>query len=146
MLALVSRLPRHPLALEEAAAIAPSRDETVIGAASGVDAALISRPGDPCLVTLRPCLPFAPGGLNRSCDLRVFRDRAEVSKALLPYRRCIATIGLAASLDPWLPLLRELRTPRVCPFGHMQKPPLGWTHDGRLALPDLVDAMETEAP
>jgi hypothetical protein len=33
---------------------------------------------------------------------------------------------------------------RVCPIGQMQNPPLGWRHDGRPTLGDLVTWMDWE--
>jgi len=38
----------------------------------------------------------------------------------------------------------HLGAKRICPLGEMQRPPLGWRHDGRPALGDLVTWCDWE--
>lgn len=144
MLEAAGRLPRRELSLEESAALARSRDEALIEAASGGNAQLVSKAADPFLITLRSARTYTPGCLNRYADLRVFEEGEELESALAPYRARISAIGVSGEDDRWSELYRRLRVPRVCPTGQMQKPPLGWTHDGRLTLLDLVDLMQME--
>jgi hypothetical protein len=136
---LAAVMPRHPLALEEAAALARSRDEALIASALGDAAAVIPAAMDSFLVTVRPAAPVQPGCLNRHCDIRVFTNPDELRAALLPHRGRIACMGIAGEPGRWLGMCGALGVARVCAVGQMQKPPVGWTHDGRPALLDLVE-------
>jgi len=53
----------------------------------------------------------------------------------------ISTIGLASAPMQTRELAQRLArwgARRICPLGQMQNPPLGWRHDGRPPLGDLV--------
>ena len=137
---VAERLPRRPLTLEDAAALARGRDEAILSAVATGDAPppLHSRPDDPFVVALRPCLPFVPGPADRFADLRAYADAADVAHALAPWRGRIGCLG-AGSPALWTDLAARLRAPRLCLLGTMQRPPLGWPHDGRPPITDLLD-------
>jgi hypothetical protein len=147
------KLPRHPLALEEAVAQTREREETLIHMAAAqsrtarqpVDqhAKLISKFDDPFLVAIRSLEPFWLPPVNRTVILRPFANTAALAKILLPHRGHINTLGVSAARDEWLAIAHELGASRICPLGKMQKPPLGWTHDGYQPLTALSQAIET---
>lgn len=141
---VAATLPRRALSLEDAAALARGRDEAILSAAAtaGTLPPLHSRPDDPFVITLRPSLPFVPGPADRFADLRTYADASEVARALAPWRGRIGCLG-AGSPAQWADLATRLRAPRVCPLGTMQRPPLGWPHDGRPAITDLLDYTAT---
>jgi hypothetical protein len=136
---LARALPRHALDLNEKAALAVARDNVLIRAATGRDCLLASGPVDEFLITIDLLEPFQLGSLNRHCDLRVFGDAAEIRGALAPYVGHISTVGVAGDWNRWRELCLALRPSRVCALGNMQRPPLGWIHDGNLPLMGLVD-------
>ncbi|MCX7019033.1 MAG: hypothetical protein NTY46_08615 [Candidatus Sumerlaeota bacterium] len=149
MAALAERLPRRALALEEKAALAQARDDALIEAACGgaePGGVLLSATDQPdgvladrsFIVTLRALKGYAPGCVNRCCDLRVFSEAGALRAALTPWRGRISTLALCGSQLRWQETADELRAARICAPGQMQKPPLGWPHDNRPALSDLV--------
>lgn len=139
---IAERLPRPRLSLEDGAAQAREREATLVLAASGGYGLVASRPDDPFLVTLRPITTYRPGSLNRFCDLRYVSspDCVPVSE-----RGRIATLGVAGNPENWLDWASRLRIPRICKVGQMQRPPLGWAHDGYTALADIVERLDLEA-
>jgi len=141
---LIDQLPRRELALADRAALARAREEALINSAVGGDARLLSSPSDPFVVVQQPSSTYAPGCLDRFVDLRTFIDLGEVTSSLQPYRRYISTIGFAGATTGVGSLIESLAPSRVCPIGSMQLPPLGWTHDGRLPLRDLVSFATNE--
>ena len=59
----------------------------------------------------------------------------------------ISTIGLASGAAEAPELARRLArmgARRICPLGQMQRPPLGWRHDGRPALGELLTWCDWE--
>ncbi|MBX7244871.1 MAG: hypothetical protein K1X53_05195 [Candidatus Sumerlaeaceae bacterium] len=137
-------LPRAELSLEDASAMARQRDEILIEASTHGGAQVLSCHGDPFLVSLRTVQGYVPGGLNRHGDLRVFRRLKDLEELLLRFRGCVSTVGYAGPEGECDFLFRMARVSRVCRLGQMQKPPLGWTHDGRASLLDLVDLLDVE--
>jgi hypothetical protein len=62
-------------------------------------------------------------------------------------REKISTVGLSATAAQARDLVRPLArwgARRICPLGQMQNPPLGWRHDGRPPLSDLVTWTDWE--
>jgi hypothetical protein len=150
---LAARLPLHELSLEEAAALARERQETLIQQAAVASATarqrcdpraqVLSAPTDCFLVEIRSLAPFSLGPANRTVVLRGFRDGDELLEALLPYRGLVSTLGVVRLRPQWERLAQELVAGRICPVGRMQKPPLGWTHDGYEPLAALCSGIET---
>lgn len=138
MAELAHRLPPPPLGLEEAAALTRTRANAAVESAAGGPMQLLSAMADPFVVTLSPARDYRPGCLNRNADLRVFGDLEELIGLLSPWRGRISTMGVAGAPEAGR-LARALRVPRLCPVGQMQRPPLGWLHDGHLPLVSLID-------
>ncbi len=135
---LAVRLPPPRLTLEESAALGRARDNAAIDAALGRATSLLSGAGDPFVATLSPAAGYAPGCLNRFADLRMFGEVEELGDALAPLRGAISTVGSADA--PWIEsVVKRLRVPRICDVGRMQRPQLGWTHDGCAPLTSLCD-------
>ena len=137
MAVLARRLPRHPLSLEESAALARERDTALLDAALGADRQVISAADEPFLVTLGKRPAGTLSATNRHADIRPFVEAGEVADALQPFAGAISTIGLAGSVEPWRPRLGSTGATRFCCAGEMQKPPLGCCHDGVTPLVDL---------
>ena len=59
----------------------------------------------------------------------------------------VSTMALAAmpiEAEAIIEVLGQWGVSRVCSLGTMQTPPLGWRHDGRPALADLVRWIDWE--
>jgi hypothetical protein len=139
---IAKRLPRSPLTLEEAVAMARARDNLLLRHPE----ARILAPGkvQSHHVSIANANPYQPGSTNRFCDLRTFAELNDLIRALEPYSGQISTIGASRELVIAQELQQILRVPRLCAIGSMQRPPLGWTHDGRLPLRDLVEYYSIE--
>lgn len=137
-------LPRHTLLLEESAALSRAADEAALEAVLSGEARVTPAGDLRFLVTLRAAGSFRLGALNRHVDIRVYASTEELRALLLPYRGRIGCIGSAVTEGEYMHFFEELRAPRVCALGEMQKPPLGWTHDGRQSLAELVDFVSVE--
>jgi hypothetical protein len=71
----------------------------------------------------------------------------ELPVHLAPVRGKISTIGLVGEMAARAPdIFLRLGATRFCPAGRMQYPPLGWHHDGRPALAELVIWIDDECP
>jgi len=150
---LSARLPLHELSLEEAAALAREREETLIqqaAVASGAArqpcdprARILSAPTDCFLVEIRSLVPLSLGPANRTVVLRAFCDGNELLEALRPCRGLVSTLGVVRLRPQWERLAQQLVAGRICPVGRMQKPPFGWTHDGYEPLAALCSGIET---
>lgn len=134
---LARRLPRHPLTLEESAALARERDSALLDAALGADRKVISLPTQPFLITLGNRPAGTLSATNRHADIRPFSDPEEVFAALQPFAGSISTLGIAGSTERWRSVLAGVSPARICSVGDMQKPPLGCCHDGVAPLADL---------
>ena len=85
--------------------------------------------------------------LNRFIYVKPVRNILEAIQAADAVRGQVSTVGLAATESRTPSLAEQLArwgVTRVCPLGQMQKPPLTWRHDGRLALGDLVTWTDLE--
>lgn len=84
---------------------------------------------------------FQTSCLNRFIYVKGVTDLTEMLQNADSVRGKVSTVGLAAPKDKVQGLAIELArwgVTRVCPLGRMQRPPLTWRHDGRLALGELV--------
>lgn len=149
----LTALPRHELTLEEKAVVARLREETLLEhlaagrsqssrRGSMESAKLWSRPDDPFVVAQLPLGQFVPSPVNRSVTIYRFRSLDQLTQVLLPYRGHISTLGVENFHDAWQRLACALQVVRICPIGKMQKPPLGWTHDGYQPLEVLCPPIE----
>ena len=90
---------------------------------------------------------FHASCLNRFVYVKPVRDLAGALHYADPQRGRVSTVGLAVTEGraPDLALrLARWGVPRVCPLGRMQEPPVGWRHDGRPALGELVQWTDFE--
>lgn len=90
---------------------------------------------------------FQHSCLNRFIYVKPAASLAAALKAADAVRRQVSTVGVAApehTLGDMAAELARWGASRVCPLGRMQEPPLGWRHDGRPALADLVTWADLE--
>ena len=85
--------------------------------------------------------------LNRFIYVKSVTQANDAIHGADAFREKISTVGLAATAGDAPELARKFAhwgAKRVCPLGQMQRPPLGWRHDGRPALGDLVTWCDWE--
>jgi hypothetical protein len=90
---------------------------------------------------------FQTSCLNRFVYVKPVANLAETLQAADPVREQISTVGVAVPehmLSDVAAQLGRWGATRVCPLGKMQEPPLGWRHDGRPPLGDLVTWVDLE--
>jgi hypothetical protein len=90
---------------------------------------------------------FQSSCLHRFIYVKGVAELKEALQGADEARSRISTVGLAAPSERVNELARELGiwgALRICPVGQMQNPPLGWRHDGRPALGDLVRWVDLE--
>ena len=90
---------------------------------------------------------FHTSCLNRFVYVKPCRDLAEALHHADPQREHVSTVGLGVTEGRMAELALQLArwgVPRVCPLGRMQEPPVGWRHDGRPALGELVQWTDFE--
>jgi len=74
-------------------------------------------------------------------------DFDEMLRVAEMVRGMISTVALAApknGAEAMVKALAHWGVTRVCPIGQMQNPPMGWRHDGRPTLGDLVTWTDWE--
>ena len=85
--------------------------------------------------------------LNRFVYVKPCRNLAEALHHADPQHGRVSTVGLGVTEGRAAELALQLAhwgAPRVCPLGKMQEPPVGWRHDGRPALGELVTWTDFE--
>jgi Acyl-CoA reductase (LuxC) len=90
---------------------------------------------------------FQTSCLNRFVYVKAVKDEIEVMHGADTVREKTSTVGLAAPSPRAADLAQQFArwgARRICPLGEMQKPPLGWRHDGRPALGDLLTWTDWE--
>jgi len=134
--------PRGAIDLETAAAIASRRRFYEVRAANLTGTRLWASPGNTAWTVVYEDEPrFQNSCQHRFIYVKGVADLTAALEGADMVKGKVSTLGLAASP----PRLREFAeqaarwgVTRVCPLGQMQNPPLGWHHDGRPALGDLV--------
>jgi hypothetical protein len=146
--ALEKTHPRGRLAAREAAGIASRRSFYEVRAAhSPATKMWASSESTAWTVVLETEARFQVSCLNRFVYVKAVNGVDEALQGAEPVRENISTVGLAAGGVRTAELARQFArwgARRICPLGEMQKPPLGWRHDGRPALGDLVTWSEWE--
>ncbi|NYE21701.1 acyl-CoA reductase [Pigmentiphaga litoralis] len=143
------RYGRRGLSLEETAGMAAWRQRLDFQAMQDDRVSLIGPADAPwSLAFLDLPQPPPPSALNRSaCVVAV--DRLDDVAALLAHHRAhLQTVGVAASperLFRLAPQLAAAGATRICGLGAMATPDVGWHHDGRFSLLDLVRMVDIEA-
>jgi hypothetical protein len=85
--------------------------------------------------------------LNRFIYVKTVTDLAQALQGAELVREKVSTVGLAAGAAQTPEIAQKLArwgVKRICPLGEMQRPPLGWRHDGRPALGELVSWCDWE--
>jgi hypothetical protein len=140
--ALEKTHPRGPLPVEEAAAIARRRAFYEVRAAHSLETKLwTSADSTAWTVVLESDPNFQISCLNRFIYVKAVSGLTQALHGLGAVQENISTVGLAAGSAQAAELARAFArwgVKRICPLGQMQNPPLGWRHDGRPPLGDLV--------
>jgi hypothetical protein len=140
--------PRGPLSAGEAAAIATRRSFYEVRAAHSPETRMwASRESTAWTVVLENDPLFQISCQNRFIYVKMTADLAQALQGAELVRENVSTVGLACAAAQWAELARRLAqwgAKRICPLGRMQHPPLGWRHDGRPPLGDLVSWAEWE--
>jgi hypothetical protein len=146
--ALEATLPRGKLPAGAAAGIAARRSFYEVRAAHSPETRMwASLESTAWTVVLETDPRFEVSCLNRFVYVKAVKDVGEVLRGAGPVRENISTVGLAgggARLAELAQTFARWGARRICPLGEMQKPPLGWRHDGRPALGDLLTWSEWE--
>ena len=85
--------------------------------------------------------------LNRFIYVKPVRNLEEALQSADSVRDKVSTVGVAVpehTLGDVGATLARWGATRICPLGKMQEPPLGWRHDGRPALADLLRWTDLE--
>ncbi|MFO1499785.1 MAG: acyl-CoA reductase [Verrucomicrobiota bacterium] len=142
--------PRGPLVEEVAAVIASRRSFYEVRAAHSVETQQWVSPHSTAWTVVYEADPrFQLSCLHRFVYVKPVPDWSEILRVADSVRGCISTVGLEASEERAAEIaggLARWGVGRVCPLGQMQSPPLGWRHDGRPSLGDLVTWTDWERP
>jgi hypothetical protein len=90
---------------------------------------------------------FTTSCLNRFVHVKTVKDVEEMLRVAEMARNQVSTVGLSAPKNDAEYIVKQLAhwgVTRICPIGQMQNPPLGWRHDGRPPLGDLVTWIDWE--
>jgi hypothetical protein len=140
--------PRGALNARDAAAIAMRRAFYEVRAAHSPDTRIwASRESTAWTVILENDPRFEISCQNRFIYVKVVTELSHALQGAEPVSDKISTVGLACAPAQTAALARTLArwgAKRICPLGRMQQPPLGWRHDGRPPLGDLVTWIDWE--
>jgi hypothetical protein len=146
--ALEKTQPRGKLSTADAAAIAIRRGFYEVRAAHSPDTKMwASQESTAWTVILENDPRFQISCQNRFIYVKVVPELAQTLQGAGPVSDKISTVGLACAPAQTTELARRLArwgARRICPLGQMQHPPLGWRHDGRPPLGDLVTWIDWE--
>lgn len=146
--ALEQTHPRGVLSAREAANISNRRAFYEVRAAHSLETKMwASSESTAWTVVLETDPRFQVSCLNRFVYIKSVKDEIEALHGADPVREKISTVGLAATGPRAASLALQFArwgALRICPLGEMQKPPLGWRHDGRPALGDLLTWTDWE--
>ncbi len=123
------RLPRGEIAPASAAAIAHERDEARMRAAAGQRIVVHASADTSWTAVLEPDAQWRPVPLHRFVRIHPVDSREALLEALAPLHRHLACVGLEGFAEAGPEIARTLcerGASRVCRFGEMQSPPLGW--------------------
>jgi hypothetical protein len=146
--ALEKTHPRGALNAGDAAAIATRRGFYEVRAAHSPETRMwASQESTAWTVILENDPQFQISCQNRFIYVKLVKELAAALQGAELVREKISTIGLACGPAQTSELARRLArwgAKRICPLGQMQHPPLGWRHDGRPPLGDLVTWIDWE--
>jgi hypothetical protein len=140
--------PRGVLDEESAAGIARRRSFYEVRAAHSPETRMWASPASTAwTVVLENDPRFQASCLNRFIYVKTVADLAQALQGAEMVRERTSTVGLASTEGQTPDLARHFArwgAKRVCPLGRMQNPPLGWRHDGRPPLGDLLTWCDWE--
>jgi len=140
--------PRGGLSAGDAAAIAIRRGFYEVRAAHSPDTMMwVSRESTAWTIVLEHDPRFQISCQNRFIYIKVVPELTQALQGAEPLSDKISTVGLACAPAQTPELARRVArwgAKRICPLGQMQQPPLGWRHDGRPPLGDLVTWIDWE--
>ncbi len=146
--ALEGTHPRGTLSATEAADITRRRSFYEVRAAHSPETKMwASRQSTAWTVILESDPKFQVSCQNRFIYVKTVTEVEQALHGADMMREKTSTVGLAAGAGDAPELARKFArwgAKRVCPLGQMQRPPLGWRHDGRPALGDLVSWCDWE--
>jgi len=146
--ALEKTHPRGTLSANDAAAIATRRAFYEVRAAHSPETRMwASRESTAWTVIFENDPQFQISCQNRFIYVKVVRELTEALQGAEPVRDKTSTVGMACAPAQAADLARRLArwgAKRICPLGQMQHPPLGWRHDGRPPLGDMVTWIDWE--
>lgn len=140
--------PRGLVPPETAAAIASRRGVYEVRAAHSPDTRQWCSEGSTAwTVVFEAASPFQLSCLNRFVYVKPVANLDEALQNADAVRDHVSTVGIAVpehTAGEVAAKLARWGATRVCPLGKMQEPPLGWRHDGRPVLADLVTWTDLE--
>ena len=146
--AIESTEPRGEVPLGEAADIAYRRDFFELRAANTGDVKQWKSDGDTSWTVVYEQDPvYVNSCLNRFIHVKAIENLNEMLRVAEMTRGQVSTVALAAPKNEAEAMVKTLAhwgVTRVCPIGQMQNPPMGWRHDGRPTLGDLVTWTDWE--
>jgi hypothetical protein len=146
--ALEEEEPRGKISTEESADITYRRDFFELRSANTGDVKQWKSDGDTSWTVVFEEDPvFVNSCLNRFVHVKAVENLDEMLRVAEMTRGQVSTVALAAPKNDAGEMVKTLAhwgVTRVCPIGQMQNPPMGWRHDGRPTLGDLVTWTDWE--
>jgi hypothetical protein len=143
-----AQAPRGPLPAEISAGITARRHIHEVRAAHNPGTRLWQSPGSTAwTVVFENDALFHVSCLHRFIYVKAVDHLRAALEGADAVRGSVSTVGLAGAGERLGAIVTELArwgVTRVCPLGRMQLPPLGWRHDGRPVLGDLVTWTDWE--
>ncbi|MEY4387947.1 MAG: hypothetical protein RLY20_3230, partial [Verrucomicrobiota bacterium] len=140
--------PRGDISTESAAGIAARRGIYEVRAAHSPETRQWCSEGSTAwTVVFEADTRFQLSCLNRFVYVKPVANLQEALHGADAIRERVSTVGVAVPehmMGEVATKLARWGATRVCPLGRMQEPPLGWRHDGRPALADLVTWTDLE--
>jgi hypothetical protein len=140
--------PRGALSAGDAAAIATRRAFYEVRAAHSPDTRMWASPATTAWTIILENDPaFQISCQNRFIYVKLVPGLTHALQGAELVSDKISTVGLACAQAQTHDMARRLAVwgaRRICPLGQMQQPPLGWRHDGRPPLGDLVTWIDWE--
>ena len=147
--ALEQEEPRGEISTEESTDISGRRDFFEMRAANTGDVKQWKSEGDTAWTVVFEEDPvFVNSCLNRFIHVKAVENLDEMLRVAEMTRGQVSTVALAAPKNDAEEMVKTLAhwgVTRVCPVGQMQNPPMGWRHDGRPTLGDLVTWTDWES-
>ncbi len=140
--------PRGGLSVRDAAAISSRRAFYEVRAAHSMATKMWTSPESTAWTIVLENEPrFQISCQNRFIYVKVVSGVEQALQGADTLSHQVSTVGLACAPSQTAALARRFAlwgAKRICPLGQMQHPPLGWHHDGRPPLADLVTWIDWE--